>query len=322
MGLFELREAIAELTSKEWGFRPDLEQILICPANAIIDFCIRCVANPGDEVLLPDPGFPSYYSALNYNRITPVGVPLREEYSYKMRPEDVSQRITNKTRLIIVNSPHNPTGAVIEEGDLIQFAKIAEEYNLFLLSDETYFKLIYDKQHYSPSIFDQCRERTIILNSFSKTYSMSGWRLGYAIGPVQLIEKMGLLLQTILSCLPPFTQIGALAVLKGDQTYVHDYVEEYKKRRDLFVEGLNLIQGIRCVKPDGAFYLFPHIEHTGMSGFDYAEMILREEGICLLPGINFGESGNGFARLSYSSTPSPIITEALEKIDRFHRNNF
>lgn len=322
MGLYEFREAITEFTERNWNFRPDLEQVIVCPANAIIDFCVRCVANPGDEVLLPDPGFPTYYSALNYNKINPVGVPLYEKNEFKMKPEDVSQRITDKTKLIIINSPQNPTGAVMDEQDLLQLGHIAEEYDLFLLTDEVYSKLIYDGKHYSPCVLDKCRERTILLNSLSKAYSMSGWRIGYAVGPVQLIEKMGLLLQTILSCLPGFTQIGAMAALQNDQSFVRQCVAELKERRDFFVEGLNQIKNIRCIKPGGAFYLFPHVDHTGMSGFEYSERVLKEEGICLLPGSNFGECGSGFMRLSYSNTTLPVIAEALERLDRFHKRHF
>lgn len=321
MGLQELRLAIAEYTQKDLGFLPDLQQVLVCPANAIIDFCVRCLANPGDEVLVPDPGFATYFSSLNYNNIVPVSVPLREINNFQMKPEDVRQRITDKTKLIILNSPQNPTGSVMDEQDILEIVRIAEEYDLFILSDEVYSKLIYGRTHYSPSVVDRCRERTILLKSFSKTYSMPGWRVGYAVGPVQIIEKMGLLLQTILSCIPAFVQIGAMAAL-GDLHFAATCADELRARRDLFVDGLNRIKGVHCVKPDGAFYLFPRIDHVGMTGFEYSEKILIEEGLCMLPGSNFGDYGGGYMRLSYANITLPMIAEALEKMNRFHNRHF
>ncbi|MFA6310334.1 MAG: aminotransferase class I/II-fold pyridoxal phosphate-dependent enzyme [Sterolibacterium sp.] len=321
MGLQELRTAIAEYTHSDLGFRPDLQQVLVCPANAIIDFCVRCIANPGDEVLVPNPGFATYFSVLDYNSIVPVGVPLREANDFKMKPEDVSQRITGKTKLIILNSPQNPTGSVMDEQDVLEIARIAEEYDLYILSDEVYSKLIYDRTHYSPSVVDRCRDRTILLKSFSKTYAMPGWRVGYAVGPVQVIEKMGLLLQTILSCLPAFVQMGAMAAL-GDKHFAATCAAELKARRDSFVDGLNRIRGVHCVKPDGAFYLFPRVDHAGMTGFEYSEKILMEEGLCILPGSSFGDWGSGYMRLSYSNVTLPMIGEALEKMERFHNRHF
>ena len=321
MGLQELRSAIADYTERDLGFRPEIEQILVCPANAIIDFCVRCVANPGEQVLIPDPGFPTYRSVLDYNNIEPIGIPLLEINNFKMQSKDVQERITDRTRLIILNSPQNPTGAVMDESDVLEIVKIAEENDLFILSDEVYSKLIFDSIHFSPTVVDRCKERTILLKSFSKTYSMSGWRIGYAIGPVKVIEKMGLMLQTILSCLPAFTQIGAMAAL-NDSLYTRNCLAELKIRRDLFVTGLNQINGIRCLEPKGAFYLFPFIEHTGMSSFEYCQRILVEEGLCMLPGSSFGDCASGHMRLSFSNVTLTMISEALEKFDCFHKRHF
>jgi aspartate aminotransferase len=321
-GIYEFREAIANTTHSDLGYRPEMNQILVCPANAIIDFTLRCLVNPGEEVILPDPGFPTYYSAIAYNNIIPVRVPLKEKNNFQMDPLDIRERITEKTRLIIINSPHNPTGAVMNSEFIREIYKIAEEFDLFLLSDEVYSKLIYDKSHHSPTIFDKCIKRTILLNSLSKMYAMSGWRLGYAIGPQHFIEKMGLLVQTILSCLPEFSQRGGIAALTGGQTYLHEMVRIFKKRRDLLVEGLNSINGIRCVLPEGAFYLMPRIDHPGMTGIEYTENLLAEEGICLLPGSGFGQHGSNFKRLSYSATTTEMIEESLEKIENFHKVHF
>lgn len=321
-GIYEFREAIAETTESDLGYRPALDQILVCPANAIIDFTIRCLVNPGQEVIFPDPGFPTYISAMEYNGIIPIGIQLKEENKFRMNPNDISKKITAKTRLIIINSPQNPTGSVLTEKDIQEIYKIATEYDLYVLSDEVYSKLIYDASHHSPTVFDQCRERTILLKSLSKVYAMSGWRIGYAVGPKQIIEKMELLLQTIMSCLPAFTQFGGMAALQGEQIFLHEMVDIFRKRRDLLVTGLNQIPGVRCVQPDGAFYLMPRILHPGMSGFEYSEKLLEEVGICLLPGSCFGKYGSDFIRMSYSGTTTEMIEETLEKMEKFHKTNF
>src|SRR3989338_6003377 len=206
LGLWDLRQEIRSYTQRTLGFLPDVEQILICPANAIIDFVVRCVVNPQEEVIYPDPGFPTYYSVINYAGMTPIGITLREENAFRMAPDDILRGITDKTRLIIINSPNNPTGSMMTEEELREAAKIAKERDVYLLSDEVYSEITYNKTHFSASLYDQCRERTITINSFSKIYSMSGWRLGYAIGPAPVIKKMGLLLETIISCISPFIQ--------------------------------------------------------------------------------------------------------------------
>jgi aspartate aminotransferase len=321
-GIIEFREAIAETTERDLGYRPNLDQILVCPANAIIDFTIRCLVNPGEEVIFPDPGFPTYISAMVYNRIVPIGVQLKEENKFRMDPHDISKKITAKTRLIIINSPQNPTGSVMTEEDIQEVYKIAKEYDLYVLSDEVYSKLIYEKTHHSPTIFDQCSERTILLKSLSKEYAMSGWRLGYAVGPKQIIEKMGLLLQTIMSCLPAFSQFGGVAALQDEQTFLDEMVNIFRKRRDLLVDGLNHIPNVQCVKPEGAFYVMPKINHRGLSGFEYSEKLLEEAGICLLPGSCFGEHGSDFMRMSYSGTTTEMIEETLGKMSEFHKRNF
>jgi aspartate aminotransferase len=322
LGIHEFREAIAKTTHSDLGYQPEMGQILVCPANAIIDFTLRCLVNPGEEVILPDPGFPTYYSAIAHNNIVPIGVPLKEENNFEMVPLDIRKRITEKTRLIIINSPHNPTGAVMNSETIREIYNIAEEFDLFLLSDEVYSKLIYEKSHHSPTIFDKCLERTILLNSLSKMYAMSGWRLGYAVGPNNFIEKMGLLVQNTMSCFPEFSQRGGIAALVGDQTFLHEMVRIFKIRRDLLVEGLNNINGIRCILPEGAFYLMPRIEHPGMSGVEYTEKLLEEEGICLLPGSGFGQHGSNFKRISYSATTTDTIRDSLVKIENFHKRYF
>jgi aspartate/methionine/tyrosine aminotransferase len=320
MGWFEFRDAVADYTERALGFRPGLDQILACPANAIIDFVVRCVADPGDEIVYPDPGFSTYYSVISYNRMKGVGVHLKEEDGFRMRAEDVARRITRKTKLIILNTPHNPTGAVMNAEDVMAIALLAQEKGIWLLSDEVYSRITYDETHFSASVVDLCRERTIILNSLSKLYAMSGWRLGYAIGPEKLIEKMGLLLQTILSCLPVFTQAGGRAALLGNQDFLIKRVKALREQRDTLVEGLNGLPGITCALPGGAFYAFPNIRKTGMSSDEYAQLLLHEAGICAVPGSCFGRLGEGFVRFCYAGTPKRRIEETLSLMEALHRD--
>lgn len=321
MGMREFREAISNYIESNWRFKPSLNQILVCPANAVIDFTARCLVNPGEEVIYPDPGFPTYHSVINYNGMVPVPVQLKEENKFRMNPEDVRRKITDKTRLIIINTPQNPTGSVMSEKEVLEIAKIAEENDIYLLSDEVYFKITYNKIHYSPSILDRCKLRTIILGSLSKIYSMSGWRLGYVIGPEKLIEKMGLLLETIISCLPAFTQLGGRAVLLGDQEFLVERNEELQKRRDILVEGLNSLSGVLSVVPEGSIYAFPNIKNTGLTSNEYSEKLLEEAGVCIVPGNCFGKFGEGYLRLCYASTPVETIKEALDKMKKFHQKN-
>lgn len=313
MGIPELRDAVCDDTERELGWRPTREQVIIIPANAIIYFTIRCVANPDEEVIFPDPGFPTYYAAINFTGVRGVPVPLREQNQFRMSPDDIRQQITDKTRLIIINSPNNPTGAVMTKEDIESAASIAEGADVYLLSDETYGKMTYGAPHFSPSVRDRCRERTILLNSFSKAYSMTGWRLGYAIGPEEVIDKMGLLLQTIISCVPPFIQYGGVAALTAGGRFTELMMEELRRRRDIIVPGLNSLSGVSCLTPDAAFYAFPNIAETGLSSEQFADIMLERAGVALLPGSNFGKYGEGYVRLSFT-TSLETIERALEAI--------
>lgn len=318
MGLLEFREAICVYINQTRGFMPALEQVVASPANAIVDFVARCVANAGDEIIIPDPGFPTYASVIAYNGFIPVPIPLRAENKFRLQPDDIARKITAKTKLIIINTPQNPTGAVMTEEEIQGVAQLAKKHDVFLLSDEVYSTITYGAVHHSPSVIDHCKTHTILLNSLSKAYSMSGWRLGYAVGPEKLMQKVGLLLETILSCLPPFTQRGGQAVLKAHQGFLNQRIEDLRKRRDILIAGLNQLPGISCVVPEGAFYAFPSTKHTGMTADEYAQKLLLETGVCVLPGSCFGKQGNDFIRLSYASIEPEQITEALEKMRVFH----
>ncbi|KPK77523.1 MAG: hypothetical protein AMJ79_02950 [Phycisphaerae bacterium SM23_30] len=317
-GLLSFRQAIRHYIETHYGFKPDLEQVMACPTNALIDFVCRCLVNPGEEIILPDPGFPSYYSAINYNGFIPVGVKLQETNEFRLHPKDVEKKITDKTRLIIINSSQNPTGAVMTASETEQIYQIAENYDLYLLSDEVYSRIIYDVTFHSPSLFDRCRKRTILIKSLSKVYAMTGWRLGYAVAPPDLIEKLYLLLQTILSCLPAFTQIGGSAALNSSPEYFQNNMKILRQRRDTLIPALNALKGMSCIMPQGAFYAFPNIRATGLSSTEYCQRLLEEQGVCALPGNCFGSQGEGYIRLSYGSVTLDQIHQSLQKMARFH----
>ncbi len=315
MGLPAFRETIRDTTLGSRGFRPDMNQVLITPgANIIIYFAVRCLVEPGEEVIVPDPGFPSYYSVLNFCGAVPVRVPLREANAYRMSPADVAERITDKTRLIILNSPHNPTGSVMTPAELNAVFDIAEKADVYLLCDEIYSRMIYEDmgRFYSPTSRDACRVRTILANGFSKAFAMTGWRVGCAIGPAEVIEKMGLLLQTTCSCVPPFVQYAGIEAVCGPQDGPRMMMREYMERRDVLVSGLNRIRGVRCLKPGGAFYVFPNVEDTGLTDTTLAQKALDEAGVAVLPGSNFGTYGAGHVRLCYATSRERIV----EGVDR------
>lgn len=311
MGLYALREIVQQTTQLSRGFTPEIDQILVTPgANAIIYLAVSCLVNPGEEVIVPDPGFPTYYSAIRYCGAIPVTVPLYESNQFRLNPDDLRKRITPKTRLIIINSPSNPTGAVMTPDEINEVARIAAEHDIYLLSDEIYARMVFagENRFHTPAILDQCKERTIIINGFSKAFAMTGWRLGVAIGPKEVIEKMGLIVQTIVSCVPPFIQLAGIEAIKGDQSAISEMLAAYQQRRDVLVAGLNSIPGIQCVKPEGALYAFPNISATQMTSEEFADFALEKAGVALLPGNNFGGQGEGFIRLCYVNT--------LENIER------
>lgn len=317
MGLSELREAICDYTKKDLGFRPDIEQVLICPANAIIDFVVRCICDEGErKIVFPDPGFPSYSSVSKYNGVNDF------QYDPILLSPAKIERILWLVRpaLLIINSPNNPTGVIIpdEEGARLIYNS-AKQNGCFLFSDEVYSKIIFEGQHHSPAIYDQCKERVVLLQSFSKLYSMSGFRLGYAIGPKELINKMGLMLETIISCVPPFIQKAGVAILRNEME-LYTWLQDKKyilcfRRREL-VDGLNRIPGFSCSLPPGGFYAWCNIEETGYNDLQLADILLEKAGIACLPGRYFGGQGEGYIRFCFASVIIDEIEEALEKIKK------
>lgn len=314
-GIIELKEAVADDMEATRGFRPDIGQILILPGvKPGIFFTMTSLVEPGEEVIYPDPSFPTYGSLVRYLGARGKPIPCLEENAFRMNPGHVRERISKDTKLIIINSPQNPTGSVITPGEIREIAGIAAEYDAYLLTDEIYSKMLYDGHEFaSPGTFDGCRERTILLDGLSKSHSMTGWRIGYVIGPAPLIEKMGILSINAISCTTSFVQRAAIEAIRGDQEFLKGMMEEFTRRRKAIVDGLNSIDGITCLAPGGAFYAWPNITGTGMSSREVADHLLMEAGVATLPGTAFGPTGEGYIRFSYA-TSVENIEAAVERI--------
>ena len=319
-GLLDLKLMAQKVTIKSRGFSPDIDQLVVTTgANVQIYYAIACTVNPGDEVIVPDPGFVSYYSILNFLNVKAVPVPLREELGFTMKVEDIEKAITPRTKMIIINSPSNPTGGVVNKKLWRQIYNIALKHNLYILSDEIYARMVYpdSEKFFSPSKFDQCKTNTIIVNGFSKAYAMTGWRLGVLTAPSHVAERIALLQETQLSCVPGFIQKAGIEALSDRSTqYVKGMLEEYRRRRDIMVDGLNTISGIHCYKPGGAFYAFPNIVETGYNSRDMASEMLINAGIACAPGPIFGPQGEGYLRFCYVNSIENIET-MLEKLSKF-----
>ena len=319
MGLLELRQAAIEVTMRSRGFRPELDQILVTPgANVQLFYAIACAVNPGEEVIIPDPSFVSYASLINFLGVIAVRIPLVERNEFRLNPADVEKAITSKTRMIVMNSPNNPTGAVMTEQEIGAIYDIAHRHGIYLLSDEIYARMVYEDdvtKFHSPSKFDHCNEITIVVNGFSKSYAMTGWRLGVVTGPADLIAKMGLLLESTTSCVSPFIQRAGIEALRGSQEAIHGMMHEFRRRRDLIVDGLNSVPGVRCLKPHGAFYVFPNITGTGYDSEGLAELLLNRAGVAVSPGTIFGDHGEGYIRLCYANSVENI-EKAIHRIRR------
>ncbi len=318
IGDYDFRKLIAENNQKTRGFTPDIKQVLVAPgANIMIYYAVRCLLDPGDEVIVQDPCFSTYLSVFRFCGVTPVFVPLREENGFRLDPKDLEERITEKTRLIIINSPHNPTGAIMEEKDLRAVARIALEREIYLYLDEIYSRMNYgETPFYSPSVLDECKRYIFLANGFSKAFAMTGYRLGVGIGPEDVIAKMGLLLETTSSCVPSFIQRAGIEAISGDQSAVWQMMSAYKKRRDILVDGLNSIKGITCLRPGGAFYVFPNISATGLTSEEFAFRALEEAGVGLCSGEYFGKCGKGHVRLCYATSEKNIV-DGIERLRTF-----
>ena len=318
LGDYDFRELICKNNLNSRGFEPNIDQVLVTPgANIIIYYAVRCLVNPGDEVIVQDPCFPTYLSVFKFCGVKPVFVPLKKENEFRLDPNDLREKITDKTRLIIINSPHNPTGSIMLPEELKEVGKIALENDIYLYCDEIYSRMNYgETPFYSPSILDECKNRIIVANGFSKAFAMTGWRLGTVIGPKKVIAKMGLLLQTTSSCVSSFIQKAGMEAINGNQKEVIKMMEEYKERRDLIVKGLNSIDKISCLNPGGAFYVFPDIRETGLTSQEFAVQLLESKGVGVCAVDDFGAAGEGFVRLCYA-TSQDEIKEGIKRIKEF-----
>ena len=314
-GMPSLREAIAEDAGRRRGIRIDPEEVVVSPGGKPnLFFPTLALVQPGDEVIYPDPGFPTYEAMIRVAGGIPVAVPLMEAKGFSFDLEAFDRLINARTRLIILNSPSNPTGGVIPPADLEHIASQAERYDCWVMSDEIYARIVYDGLE-APSIaaLPGMRARTIIVDGFSKTYSMTGWRLGFGVMPGELAARVDLLLTPSIGSTAHFTQYAGLEAIRGPQDRVADMVAEYQRRRDAIVAGLNAIPGFKCQTPQGAFYAFPNISATGLGSTELATLILERAGVALLPGNAFGEYGEGFLRLSYANSIENI-EKGLDRI--------
>jgi aspartate/methionine/tyrosine aminotransferase len=319
-GILEVRQAVADFLNQRFGtdVQP-LEVVMVPGSKNVLLFTLLSCVEPGDEVILPDPGYPVYESLVRFLEAKPVPIRLREERGFRMDLEELASLVSPKTRLLIVNTPQNPTGGVLTREDVEFISGLAIERDLLVLTDEIYSQIVYgDFEHVSLLAQPGMRERTVLLDGLSKAYAMCGWRLGYGVAPRELAARMETLMINTSSCAAAFTQMAAIEAFNAPESdlAVKRMVDEFQRRRDLMVDGLNRVPGFRCARPDGSFYAFPNVEGTGMDERTMADRLLNEAGVAVLPGTAFGEGGKGYLRLAYTQSELHL-GEALERIGRF-----
>ncbi len=313
VGIPELRAAIATDATARKGFGVSPDRVVVVPGGKpVMFFAILALVNEGDEVIYPDPGFPIYESMANYVGAVAVPCPIRQENGFRLDPAELASLVTARTKLVIINSPANPTGGVSTRQDLERIAAVAREHDLTVLADEIYGRTLYEGEHVSIASLPGMAERTIVLDGFSKTYAMTGWRLGYAIVPEALVTPFSRLIVNSVSCTNAATQWAGVEALTGPQDAVDAMVAEFKARRDIIVDGLNSIPGITCLRPSGAFYVFPDISATGLTGAELADRLLNEGGVSALAGTAFGHVSVHHLRFSYANSRENIV-EAVRR---------
>jgi aspartate/methionine/tyrosine aminotransferase len=316
-GLPVLREAAASSIAASRGIPVDPERVLVATgAKPFLFFTVLATAGPGDEVVYPDPGFPIYESAVRFAGATPVPLPLREERGFSFDPDELESLLGDRTRLVILNAPQNPTGGVIPDADLRRAAEAILETPAWVLSDEVYRRITYDVDVSSIATVPGMLERTIVLDGFSKTFAMTGWRMGYAAVPEELVDPLVRLIVNSTSCVPPFAQLAGVAALEGPQDAVTAMVAEFRRRRDYLVPALNGIPGVRCIEPGGAFYAFPNVSELPLGADELADRLLDEAGVALLSGSSFGRHGVDHLRISYASSLASL-EDAVGRIHDF-----
>jgi aspartate/methionine/tyrosine aminotransferase len=314
-GMPVLREAVAAYTRRTRAIEVTADRVVVTPgAKPIVFFALLALVGEGDEVIYPDPCFPIFPSMIRFAGGRPVPIPLSLEGGFSFGAAELAERLTSRTRLLILNSPANPTGAVHSPEQLAAIARLAQEHDLVVLSDEIYSRIVYDEPFHSIASVPGMAERTIVLDGFSKTYAMTGWRLGWGVLPAWLVEPVTRLMINSNSCTAAFSQVAGAAALNGSQAPVDAMVAAFRERRDLVVAGLNRVPGFDCLAPQGAFYAFPRISATGLRSRALADYLLNEAGVAVLAGSTFGDSGEGYLRLSYASSLERLAS-ALERID-------
>jgi aspartate aminotransferase len=320
-GLPELRQTIADYVSRTRNVPVSSEEVVVVPGGKpIIFFTMLALVDEGDEVIYPNPGFPIYESMVNYSGGKAIPIPLREERDFSVDVRELASLINDRTRLIILNSPHNPTGGVLTKKDVLQIAEAIGDRNIMVLSDEIYSRLQYEGEHFSIMSVPGFKERTILLDGFSKTYAMTGWRLGYGVMRTDLALQIARLATNSTSCTASFTQMAGIEALRGDQSSVDKMSSEFRRRRDAFVAGLSKIKGFSCRLPKGAFYAFPNITQTGWTSKKLADALLDQAGVACLSGTAFGEFGEGYLRFSVANSLENL-NKALKRIEEWAGKN-
>ncbi|MFC1847921.1 aminotransferase class I/II-fold pyridoxal phosphate-dependent enzyme [Chloroflexota bacterium] len=316
-GMPELRQELARYLHRRYDLDYDVDSELLITVGVSegLDLSMRALINPRDEVISPEPTYVAYESCITLAEGVFVPVPTTVENSFKVRAADIEERITSRTRAILLGYPHNPTGAVMEKTDLEEIAELARRRNLIVISDEIYDRLVYGIKHTCFASLPGMKERTVFLGGFSKAYAMTGWRIGYAAAPAEIIEAMTKIHQYTMMCVPIMAQMAAIEALKSGGSAVREMVADYDRRRRVMVKGLNAI-GLTCFEPKGAFYAFPSVAVTGLTSEEFAEKLLLEEGVAVVPGSAFGQSGEGYVRCCYA-TALEDIREALTRMGRF-----
>jgi aspartate aminotransferase len=320
-GLPELRQTIADYVSRSRGVKVAAEEVVVVPGGKpVIFFTMLALIDEGDEVIYPNPGFPIYESMINYVGGRAIPVQLREGRDFSLDVNELATLITDRTKLIILNSPQNPTGGVMERKEVEQLAKVIGDRNILVLSDEIYSRLLFEGEHFSIMSVPGMQDRTILLDGFSKTYAMTGWRMGYGVMRPDLAAHITRLMTNSNSCTASFTQMAGIEALRGDQTSVDHMCAEFKRRRDVFVAGLNKIRGFSCRLPKGAFYVFPNITKTGWKSKPLADALLEQAGVAALSGTAFGEFGEGYLRFSVANSLENL-QQALDRIAQWTEKN-
>ena len=321
-GIKELREAIAN-EYKKYSDEYTYENVMIAVGGMeAILLSLLATINPGDEVIIPNPGYANYEGQILMVGAKPVFVPLKEENGFKIKAEDIERAITPKTRAILLNSPSNPLGSVLEKKDIIEIGEVVKKHDLIVYSDEVYDRILYDDVDYSSMAqIPEIRDNVLVINSLSKTYAMTGWRIGYVVGSKEIISNMPKLQEGIVSCAPTFIQVAAVEAIENSRNAAEEMLEHYKRRRNILIDGLNSIPGISCIKSSGSFYAFANISALGKTSMGFAEELLKEAKVLVVPGCAFGSMGEGYIRLIFAASDKEL-QEAIKRIDQYVRNNY